>query len=166
MRDSEWVRDAGALQDAARLALDYHRWLVAPDADAEDQVLVALAALDGQRPYRVPLLDGAWGAWLWLERGGARPPPRPAPGRGRGLKAGPGGGGAAPAAARGPGAALGHDGRAPRPAADHRGGRARARPALGSCTLGPQLPAAGRRGGGGGPRPAGRDGVAMACRAG
>ena len=40
MRDSEWVRDAGALQDAARLALDYHRWLAAPDGDAEEQVLV------------------------------------------------------------------------------------------------------------------------------
>src|SRR4051812_8683592 len=78
MRDSEWVRDAGALQDAARLALDYHRWLAAPDADAEDQVLAALAALEGHGPYGVPLLDVAWGAWLWLERGGARPPLRAA----------------------------------------------------------------------------------------
>src|SRR3954464_14512027 len=78
MRDSEWVRDAGALQDAARLALDYHRWLVAPDEDAEDQVLAALAALDGQCPYGVPLLDTAWGAWLWLNRGGTRPPLRAA----------------------------------------------------------------------------------------
>jgi hypothetical protein len=66
MRDSEWVRDAGALQDAARLALDYHRWLAAPDGDAEDQVLVALAALESQRPYGVPLLDAAWGAWPGL----------------------------------------------------------------------------------------------------
>ena len=78
MRDSEWVRDAGALQDAARLALDYHRWLTAPDDDGEDQVLVALAALEGQSPYGVPLLDAAWGAWLWLERGGTRPPLRAA----------------------------------------------------------------------------------------
>src|SRR3954451_8104901 len=77
-RDSEWVRDAGALQDAARLALDYHRWLVAPDEDAEDQVLAALAALEGSCPYGVPLLDAAWGAWLWLERDGTRPPLRAA----------------------------------------------------------------------------------------
>src|SRR4051812_6853921 len=78
MRDSEWVRDAGALQDAARLALDYHRWLAAPDADGEEQVLVAGAALDGQSPYGAPLLDSAGGAWLWLERDGTRPPLRAA----------------------------------------------------------------------------------------
>ena len=39
---------------------------------------MALAALEGQSPYGVPLLDAAWGAWLWLERGGTRPPLRAA----------------------------------------------------------------------------------------
>src|SRR3954463_12346434 len=114
MRDSEWVRDAGALQDAARLALDYHRWLAAPDEDAEDQVLAALAALEGSCPYGVPLLDAAWGAWIWLERDGTRPPLRAALVR-----------------------RWGRVGVLRPPAADHRGGRARARPALGSGALGP-----------------------------
>ena len=100
---------------------------------------MALAALEGPRPYGVPLLDSAW---LWLERGHA------------------------PGAARGPGAALGQGGRAPRPAADHRGGRARARPALRPGALGPQLPAGGHRRARGGARPARRDGAAMARRAG
>ncbi|MDO9713109.1 hypothetical protein [Paracraurococcus lichenis] len=78
MRDSERIMDAGAIQDAARLTLDYHGWLSVPDEDAEAAVRAALAALEGQRPYGVPLLDAAWGAWLWLERGGTRPPLRAA----------------------------------------------------------------------------------------
>ncbi|MBY0334834.1 MAG: hypothetical protein K2X49_29650, partial [Acetobacteraceae bacterium] len=78
MRDSELAMDAGAIYDAARLALDYHGWLVAPGFDAEGEIRAALAALVGERPYGVPLLDAAWGAWLWLERGGTRPPLRAA----------------------------------------------------------------------------------------
>src|SRR5919199_2817248 len=78
MRDSARVMDAGAIQDAARLALAYHGWLAAPDANGEEAVRAALAALEGQGPYGVPLLDSAWGAWRWLERGGTRPPLRAA----------------------------------------------------------------------------------------
>ncbi|HWX50735.1 MAG TPA: hypothetical protein VNZ61_22025 [Roseomonas sp.] len=78
MRDSARVIDAGALHDAARLALDYHGWLAAPGEAAEGAVQAALAALDRERPTGVPLLDAAWGAWRWLEHGGARPPLRAA----------------------------------------------------------------------------------------
>lgn len=78
MRDSARAMDAGAIHDAARLALDYHGWLAAPGLAAEREVRAALAALDGGRPYGVPLLDVAWGAWRWLEHGGARPPLRAA----------------------------------------------------------------------------------------
>ncbi|MFZ6765246.1 hypothetical protein [Pseudoroseomonas sp. WGS1072] len=78
MRDSARVIDAGALHDAARLALDYHGWLAAPGPEAEGAVQAALAALDVARPTGVPLLDAAWGAWRWLEQGGARPPLRAA----------------------------------------------------------------------------------------
>ncbi|MXP65647.1 hypothetical protein E0493_20055, partial [Roseomonas sp. M0104] len=78
MRDSARAMDAGALHDAARLALDYHGWLAAPGLAAEGEVRAALAALEVARPTGVPLLDAAWGAWRWLEHGGARPPLRAA----------------------------------------------------------------------------------------
>ena len=78
MRDSTRVMDAGALHDAARRALDYHHWLTAPGEAAERAVRAALAALDAERPSGVALLDAAWGAWHWLDHGGARPPLRAA----------------------------------------------------------------------------------------
>lgn len=78
MRDSERIMDAGAIQDAARLALDYHGWLAAPDDAAEEAVRAALAVLQGPCRYGVPLLDTACGAWRWLEHGGTRPPLRAA----------------------------------------------------------------------------------------
>lgn len=72
--------DRGAVFDAARHALDLHRWLREPGFDQEGEIPradAALAAADGQGK---PLLAAA--SWLheWLENGGARAPARAAPG--------------------------------------------------------------------------------------
>lgn len=98
--------EVGALFEAQRLGLRHVAWLAAPGFDEEGGVAAALAALlsplpggappagtaagEGGRPGRADggggdqrgpgaaLLRAAWGAWRWIEGGGARPPLRAA----------------------------------------------------------------------------------------
>jgi hypothetical protein len=72
------IIDRGQILEAARTALDYYQWLVAPDFDQEGEVQRAAASLTHFPPSTPPLLVGALGVHAWLEAGERRAPIRAA----------------------------------------------------------------------------------------
>lgn len=78
MAGARSLAEAGAVFEAGRAALVLHRWLTAPDAEEESEVLLALAVLQNGATTGVSLLDAAVSVWHWLEQGGARAPLRAA----------------------------------------------------------------------------------------
>lgn len=72
------IIDRGRIFDAARTALDFHRWMVEPDFDQEGEVQRAEALLLAQPGTLPPLLAAAQGFRVWIEGGEGRAPMRSA----------------------------------------------------------------------------------------